>query len=288
MSVNISRTDSYLSQVLARWQTSPPFRTLIQRLEEPTEGRLMVTGLSGSSGAVLLNALTTNLKRPILVVTQRSEEASDFYEDLLFLMGPEKVAHFPTRQILPYDFRAPVGEVMGQRISSLAGLLHGSVSVVVCPVRALLEPTIAVDTLKESSVILNKGDEIDIDELVDRLVRLGFQRVPLVEEVGDFARRGGLIDIFTPDASAPVRIEFFGDEIDTIREFDVGSQRSVGRLDRVAILPKREIPITQETVEQYLRRLPAHDADYIRSRYINDPELPGLEWLAVMFDIERG
>ena len=113
-------------------------------------------------------------------------------------------------------------------------------------------------------------------------------RVPNVEEVGDFAVRGGLIDFFSPGADTPVRIEFFGDEIDTIRQFDVANQRTIGKLDQVTLLPKREIPITQQTLESYLEKLPSEDAEYVRTRYLNDPVLPGLEWLAVAFDLEQG
>jgi transcription-repair coupling factor (superfamily II helicase) len=83
-------------------------------------------------------------------------------------------------------------------------------------------------------------------------------------------------------------VDFFGDVVDTIREFDVTSQRTVGRLEQVDVLPKREVPITEDTLEQYLERLPEEDADYIRRRYLNDPELPGLEWLSVMFGMARG
>ncbi|MFZ5979929.1 MAG: transcription-repair coupling factor, partial [Candidatus Zixiibacteriota bacterium] len=133
-----------------------------------------------------------------------------------------------------------------------------------------------------------KGEEYNPDVLVEHLVRLGFRPVRLVEEVGDFARRGGLIDLFTPGSDAPVRVEFFGDEVDTIRQFEVAGQRTIGHLDRVQILPRREIPITQQTLEKYLEYLPEDDAEFIRARYINDPELPGLEWLALLFGLERG
>jgi transcription-repair coupling factor (superfamily II helicase) len=97
-----------------------------------------------------------------------------------------------------------------------------------------------------------------------------------------------LIDLFTPGSEFPVRVELFGDEVETIRYFDVGSQRTVGQVDRVTILPKREIPITQETLEEELGKLPEEDADYIRHRYLNDPELPGLEWLAILFGLKQG
>ncbi len=286
MSIETAASSGRLTHIRQRWKEYQPFTELVASFREKTS--LVVTGLSGSSEAILLAALVEETERPILVVTERDGEAQEIYEDLLFLLGSQNVGHYPARQILPYDFRAPQGEIMGQRISSLAGLLDRSLSIVVCPVRALIEPTLSVDDLLAGRINLHPGMEADLDDLVMRLVNLGFRRVPLVEEVGDFARRGGLIDFFTPGSEAPVRVEFFGDEVDTIRQFDVATQRTISRLERVQVLPKREVPITQETLEAYLSRIPEDDADFIRLRYLNDPELPGLEWLAILFDLRQG
>ncbi|PWB74595.1 transcription-repair coupling factor [candidate division GN15 bacterium] len=258
------------------------------RLRGGRPASIAVTGLSGSSESFLLNALGSAQTSPILVVTRHSDDAADLYEDLLNLMAEDALGYFPSRQILPYDFRAPVGEIMGQRLSTLSGLLGGTKSIVVCSIRALMEPTIPVGALQESRVDIQVDREIDLDDLTDRLIRLGFRRVPLVEEVGDFARRGGLIDLFTPGYENPIRVELFGDEVESIRVFEVGTQRTVGQLQHVGVLPKREIPITQETLERELERLPETDADYIRHRYLNDPELPGLEWLSLLFGLEKG
>ena len=164
-------------------------------------------------------------------------------------------------------------------------MLEKSVEVVVSCVRALMEPTIAIYYLRESMISLRTGHEVDLDDLAHRLARLGYRRVPVVEEVGDFALRGGLIDFFTPGSDAPIRVELLGDEVETIREFDVATQRTLKRVDSVRVLPRRETPITQETLESHLETLPEKDADLLRARYLNDPELPGLEWLAVLFGL---
>ncbi len=287
MSVDVAPASGKLAQVIEIWKQYGPFLTLCDRLHQGAD-QITVTGLTGSAETLLLKGLVDKLARPIVVVTERSEEACDLYDDLEAVLGANLIGHYPSRQILPYDFRAPVGEIMGKRISTLTGLLDGNLAVVVCPVRALLEPTIPVSQLSACRISLRRGGESDPDDLVRRLVRLGFRRVSLVEEVGDFAQRGGLIDFFSPGSETPVRVEFFGNEIDTIRRFDVTSQRTVGRLDEIMILPKREIPITQDTLEQYLAKLPEEDSDYIRARYLNDPELPGLEWLSILFGMEQG
>jgi transcription-repair coupling factor (superfamily II helicase) len=280
------QTDNPLSRILRRWLEHRPYIDLLNELNrrEP----ISITSLAGSSETILLKSMAEETGRPILVVAERPDEANDLYDDLRLLAGDETVGHYPSRQILPYDFRAPVGEVMGKRISTLAGLASGRIRLAVCPIRALMEPTITPDDLRAGQIDIVKGAEIDPEELVGKLVRFGFRRVSLVEEVGDFAWRGGLIDFFTPGSEAPVRVELFGNEVDTIRQFDVTSQRTIGRLDRVQVLPKREIPITQENLEKYLELIDEDDADYIRTRYLNDPELPGLEWLAVLFGLKQG
>ncbi len=277
-----------LDKILRLWRHSAAFTELASAVRTADRKTVSVSGMAGSAEAFLLQALNEEFARPILVITDRPDEAGDIYDDLRFLMGDDRVGHYPARQILPYDFRAPVGEIMGRRISTLAGISDGRIAVTVCPTRALMEPTIPVDALHAGRIDLHVGAETDPDELVRRLVRLGFRRVALVEEVGDFAQRGGLIDFFTPGSDAPVRVEFFGTDIDTIRQFDVGNQRTTGRLEHVQVLPRREIPITQETLEKYLEGMPEDDADYVRTRYLNDPELPGLEWLSVLFGVPQG
>jgi transcription-repair coupling factor (superfamily II helicase) len=282
------KTLNRLGRVIDLWAKYAPFRDLAGHVANGETTRIAVTGLSGSSDAFLIRALSKQSERPLLIVTRHTEEANDIYDDLTTLFESGRVGHYPSRQILPYDFRAPVGEIMGRRIDALAGLLDRSLSVVVCPLRALMEPTIPVSVLTRSRVNVRVGDTVDLDDLTDRLVHLGFQRVPLVEEVGDFARRGGLIDLFTPGSDAPIRIEFFDDVVETIRQFDVGTQRTTGKLDHVTVLPKREISVRSETLEEYLKLLPEEDSEYIRVRYLNDPELPGLEWLSLLFNLEQG
>jgi len=288
MTTAIGQSVNYLREIQERLRGTPAFQLLNEKLGKTGPGRISISGLNGSSPAFLVKETINTANRPLLVITQTSEEAADFFDDLAFLMGEEKVGHFPARQILPYDFKPPIGEIMGRRISTLAGLLDKKLQVVVTPIRALLEPTISTDVLSNSRIALNIGQECDLNELVKKLVSLGFNRVPVVEEVGDFSLRGGVIDFFSPSADAPVRIEFFGDTVDTIRLFNVGTQRTIKKCDNITLLPKREVCITNESLEKYLSRLSESDSNYIRDRYLNDPELPGLEWLAVMFGLEKG
>jgi transcription-repair coupling factor (superfamily II helicase) len=276
-----------INQINELWVKYPRFQQLLSEIESYSN-LISVSGLSGSSTSFLLKNLTEVTNRPVLIVTSSAESANDLYDDLVSLNGDSKVCHFPSRQILPYDFRAPVGEIMGRRISTLASIRDKQAEIAITPIRAFLEPTITIDDFDSSRLRLVKGGEIDLDELVHKLIRLGFVRVSNVEEVGNFALRGGLIDFFSPGDDTPVRIELFGDEIDTIRRFNVSTQRTIEHIESVSLLPKREILINDDSLEGYLRKIDSEDAEYIRSRYLNDPELPGLEWLATLFDIKQG
>ena len=288
MPLETTKSSSILASIHSQWLQYQPLIELCNNLNDDTISHNAVTGLAGSSGSFLIKAVLQNSDKPILIVTKDTSSANDLYDDLSVLLGSDKVGHFPARQILPYDFKAPQGEIMGQRISTLAGLLDKSLSVVVCSVRSILEPTITKELLSSNRINLESGSETELDNLVEQLLTMGFRRVPVVEEVGDFAVRGGLIDFFSPGSEAPVRVEFFGDEVDTIRLFNVSDQRTIKKINKISLLPKREIPITQESLEEYLNNLSERDADYIRSRYLNDPELPGLEWLSILFGISQG
>jgi transcription-repair coupling factor (superfamily II helicase) len=288
LSVAINKSINELADILNRLKSSVPFISLSQELSVEKDGPISVSGLFGSATSLLIKSLIDTQDKQILAVTQTSEEAADLFDDLAYLLGSQKVGHFPARQILPYDFRPPVGEIIGRRISTLVGMQDKTLSAVVCPIRALLEPTMPQSLLTESRITIQTGEELDFQTLMRKLLGLGFKRVPVVEEVGDFSLRGGVIDFFSPAAEVPARVELFGDTVDTIRLFSVGSQRTIEKRKEISILPKREVPITQETIEKHLLKLPESDAEYIRERYVNDPELPGLEWMAVMFGFEKG
>jgi transcription-repair coupling factor (superfamily II helicase) len=279
---------SHLNHVLRRFEGTAPFRHLRELLASETKSEISVCGMAGSSPALLLSCLKGQKDRPIIALLSSSDEAANLYDDLVFLLGEEEVAFYPSRMVSPFEFRSPAAEVTAQRLATLSRIFNGTAGIVVAPILALIEPTISRTDFENGRLYLKAGQEMEIDALAERLIQLGFQRVPLVEEVGDFALRGGLIDFFSPGFDYPIRVEFFGDTIETIRNFEVSTQRTLGKFDEVILLPKREIPITPNTIETYIEHLSEKDSDLIRARYINDPELPGLEWLALSFGVETG
>ncbi len=261
-----------------------------QRQEEEQSSYKPVTtgGLVGGASAFLLAALFDRYNGNILFVTSNFDEGQNLTDDLINIIGVESVYLFPNRQTPPYEFRSPTGEITGRRLAALAALCSSKKKIVVVPIQAVMEPTMTREMFINESLHLSVGQEVNPEDLTSKLIALGFSRVAAVEEVGDFVVRGGLIDFFSPAGEYPVRAEFFGDEIESLRHFDVRDQRTIERLDEIDLLPRREVPIRSETIEGYLDHLAKKDADLVRARFICEPGLPGLEWLAAGFGLPQG
>ncbi len=244
---------------------------------------LSVSGLVGSARAFLLNSFLSELNKPLLYICAQPEDGFSLAQDLEFLPCAKETHHFPSLGVHPYDFSAPSGEMLGRRISALAAMKNKSAGVYIASLKAMLEPTISPKELSRQSAHLKVGSDYGLDELAEFLVGLGFRRAANVEEVGDFSLRGGLIDFFSPGSTSPLRVEFFGDTVDSIRTFDVGDQRTRDRLQECHLLPRRECFYPTEKVETFLESVSPDEDEILRSRFVNDPEAPGLEWLSSAF-----
>ena len=148
-----------------------------------------------------------------------------------------------------------MADVTGQRLDTLYRLLDGACRVVVTTLAAASQRVLPRQFLGDCSHYLVAGEEVARDKLLAGLIRLGYQNVPLVEDRGTFAVRGGILDIFPSGSPAPVRIEFFGDEVETIRAFDPESQRSLHLLEELVLLPSREVILSEEVIAAFTPRL---------------------------------
>ncbi len=244
---------------------------------------ISVSGLAGSARAFLLNTLHTELKRPLLYVCAQPEDGFSMAQDLESLPCANQTHHFPSLRTKPYEFAVPSGEMLGRRISALAAMKNRTPGVFIAPLKALMEPTISPADLNSQSAHLRVGSEYGLEKLAEFLVRLGFRRAANVEEVGDFSLRGGLIDFFSPGFTSPIRVEFFGDDVESIRTFDVTDQRTREQLQECHLLPRREYPYLTDKVESLLDSVSPAEDELLRTRFVSDPEAPGLEWLAPVF-----
>ncbi|HEX2210189.1 MAG TPA: transcription-repair coupling factor [Longimicrobium sp.] len=219
------------------FQTVPAFRALASSLPRVGE-RALASGLAGSSVMVMLAALhRARPERIWLVVAGGPEEAEQATSDLEALLGEQDVFLYPQRESLPYEEGEPHLEIGGARVEALEALLSGRARLMVTTVRAMQELSPAVDGLRDLRLEIKAGDTLRLPELSARLEEMGFERVATVEEVGQFALRGGIVDVFGFGTPEPARIELLGDEVESIRFFDILTQLSVRAVDHLQLLP---------------------------------------------------
>jgi transcription-repair coupling factor (superfamily II helicase) len=248
---------------------------------------ISISGLAGSGKALLLAHLKKHLDSPFLVITSKPEEALKIYDDLVSFLGQEKTRLFPAWEILPYEMKIPDLEIVGRRLETLYDLTLRENIVAVATVRSCLEKTMIPEELKKKTIRLKVGESTDIENLSQQLFDLGFKRFPQVEEVGAYSIRGGIMDVFPHSYSDPIRIEFFGDQIESIRKFAVLDQRSIRKIDSALILPKREVLISDAKLEESLSKLRPKQAENLREKIRFHEEVPGLEWLASLFKLPQ-
>jgi len=230
----------------------------IAPLLSPPGARITLAGLSGSAPAYLLSRLLAETKHPFLVIAKDPETAEEFWRELRFYVGEStEILYFPAWETSPFEQASPHPDITGRRLYALFRLMGGKVGAVVAPLSAVMQKVLPRQILGDVSQYLVAGEEVEREALLAKLIRLGYANVPLVEDRGTFSIRGGILDIFPPDLPAPVRIDFFGDFIDTIRSFDPLTQRSLRPQEELIILPSREVILSEEVLQAFIPRLKA-------------------------------
>ncbi|MDX2162862.1 MAG: transcription-repair coupling factor [bacterium] len=238
-----------LSGLLALIRETAPYRELLARLNTSSGAAPAALGVIRSARPYVLAALAQDWGRAVIYLTARVDRAYNTAEQLPVWSPAARIARFSEPAPLFYE-RSAWGEApIRSRIDALAALTGdgawasnapSSAPVVVTSARGLMARTMPVTHFHQGQMVLKPNQRATIDKLLDQWVRLGYESAGIVTEPGKFSRRGGILDVFPLATDRPVRIEFFGDEIDSIRTFDPSSQRSTGRIDRVIIPPARE------------------------------------------------
>jgi transcription-repair coupling factor (superfamily II helicase) len=213
----------------------------VHQLEEFLHGdkRIVeVTGLAGSLTALLLAYLFEKRGEQLLCVSESPESSDRLKEDLDTLLGKGAAASFPSRGKHRYGLPGEDIASRSLRLETLQRLIEGEALIVVATAESAMSPLPAPGEVAGRRIELAVGKTIDFEGLVAQLVDLGFNREEIVELPGDMSVRGGLIDLFPYSSEAPVRVEFFGDQVESIREFDPATQRSRSRVDKVVIYPQ--------------------------------------------------
>ena len=239
---------------------SAKIRSIAERLQDPS-AEVTVEGFTGASRALFLSHLKKNLRRPMVVLTADQNTGEALLGDLKYFFHHEKIRHtpqfFPTWETLPYEHLSPLTEVSGERLFVLDQLMHGNCPFLVVPVEAVMQCVAPKSILSKLVFPLKKGDSLEREFLEACLSDNGYARVHMVEGRGEFSVRGDIVDLFQSASSNPMRVEFFGDQVESLREFDINSQVSVQEVGEIKILPVREVTLTHEEIERGLNNIQA-------------------------------
>jgi transcription-repair coupling factor (superfamily II helicase) len=222
--------------------------------------------------------------KTLLAVTATSREADDLAEALGAFLPPDQVAAFPSWETLPHERLSPRSDTVGRRLAVLRRLAHpeldGPLRVVVAPVRSLLQPQLkGLGDL--TPVELRTGVSADLEEVAHQLSDLAYARVDLVTKRGEFAVRGGLLDVFPPTEEHPLRVEFWGDDVEEIRSFAVADQRTIEPVDRLVAVPCRELLLTPQVRARAAELLADHpELSEILEKLAEGIPVEGMESLA--------
>jgi transcription-repair coupling factor (superfamily II helicase) len=262
-----------------------------------------VSELWGASKALFLFGLLHESRRPLVIVTATEEEAEALAEDLRFFSGkrdlfatgdaereaPSDIFLFPAWGVLPFEADSPDNRTVGERMRFLYQLVSGVPGIYLVPAQSLMQKLPPWELFVDSVKTMTVKTHIDPDSLTAALVATGYESASLVTRVGEFSRRGGIIDFFSPLHDNPVRMEFFGDAIESLREFDPETQRSTGEIREAIVLPVRELIVNEEGSERFNKKLQAAADERGFTREENGHQIqqgilpPGVEFLAPFF-----
>ncbi|HWT89269.1 MAG TPA: hypothetical protein VN454_10750, partial [Candidatus Angelobacter sp.] len=218
------------------------------------ESKIQFSGLQPTAKALLAAYLAGELRRPAFFLVASNKQAESIAETLRFfasVFSTGNVAVLPAFDTLPWDARSPHADILERRAATLFRLATGQASFVVAPVSAALWRYRSYDSYELLTRTLKTDDEVSLDAFIAYLGAVGYARTEMVEMPGQFAQRGGIVDIFSPEATRPVRIELLGDTVESVREFDARTQRSVAPVVRTTILPLTEWAVPAEATESW-------------------------------------
>ncbi|HEV2493898.1 MAG TPA: transcription-repair coupling factor [Terriglobia bacterium] len=250
---------SLIEQLLQPVLQHASVKMLLGEVSAPEgRGEIALSGLTGTAKALLVAGMAHAVERPIVVFTQDNESAERLrtttatFLEWLEAGTPSPAGGTPARpgaltvlpafDVSPYEARSPHAELLEQRAVALWNIARGRTRILFVPMAAALARFRDASFYGSLALELKPGDELSLDDLTEHLATVGYEAIEPVTSVGQYSVRGGIIDVFSPEAERPVRLEFFGDSIESLRQFDPASQRSLRSLPSVALLPLAETP----------------------------------------------
>jgi transcription-repair coupling factor (superfamily II helicase) len=239
--------------------TKNPYLDILKTWINEGSRDMSIASISGSARSFFMAELFVEVERPFLVLLPNAKDAARFYRELSFFLpeayglnepGERGLYNFPAYDISPLSGLSPHRNVVNRRIKALYALTSEKNPIVITSLEAVLFKIMPKNALIKALEYLEPGEDIERDTLLKKLEASGYLRTSLVEEMGDYSVRGGVIDIFPPMYSAPVRLEFWGDRLESLRHFDPETQRSTTHLKELSLLPASEIIMDEENLKR--------------------------------------
>ena len=239
-----------MNLILKELEKSSKYNDFIKNLENK-KSPIAISGLTGVAEASIIAKCLEQTKRPIFIITYNEIQAQALVNDLKFFT--EDVAYLPKKEIITYDYVAESKNLPYERIEILNKIYKKQKLIIVASVETIKQKIISKDTLYKNVLKFKVGDRCDLEVLKQKLVDLGYQRFDLIDGRGEFSVRGGIIDISTTESTG-IRIELWGDEIDSIRHFNIISQRSIDNIEKIEIFPAHEY-ILETSIEKIVKNI---------------------------------
>ena len=239
-----------MNTIISELAKNEKFKDIINNIEKK-ESPISISGLTDVSMSAYISGINEYSKRPITIITYNEIQAQKIINDLKYFT--DKVYSFPKKEIITYDYVAESKDLPYQRIETLNKIYENKNVIVVATIEAAMQEIVSKKSLYKDVIKFNVGERYDLEELKQKLVNLGFVRYDLIDGRGQFSIRGGIIDISTNDTSG-IRVELWGDEVDSIRHFNIISQRSTDTIQKATIYPAHEY-ILEKSLEDVAKSI---------------------------------
>src|SRR5882762_9014017 len=250
----------FVRELFAEVEQLPAFTRAASHLRESAR-RMSVTGLSTAAKALIIILLRRTVERPFVLVVADNRAAEELmpvlsaFCELTGAADPESIVTLPTRDVLPFQNLSPHPEIQEERATALWKIATAAASIVIAPVAATTIRLASTEYYTDLARTVRRGETFDTEALLRHLNTVGYDSTDVVEMPGQYALRGGILDVYSPEADRPVRIEFFGDEVESIRKFDPATQRSASPADEALLLPLTETPVNEQLLGAIHTRL---------------------------------
>ena len=232
----------FVRELLADVEKTAAFARAVPHLKTGA-GRIGVSGLTPTAKSLYLALLHRAAARPLIVIVANNRAAEELlpvleaFCELTGAASPQSLVSLPAHDVLPFENLSPHPEIQEERATALWKIATGAAAIVVAPVAATIMRLRPAEFYADLARVVRRAETIEVEALLEHLQRVGYAPADVVEMPGQYALRGGILDVYSPEADRPIRIEFFGDDVESLRKFDPGTQRSSNPADEAVLLP---------------------------------------------------